>query len=215
MFTGIIQEVGTVQSIKYHGSSAELTIEAPNACEDAQLGDSICTNGVCLTAIHLAGNAFKAELSEETLNRSTMRNVHERDRVNVEPSLRPHDRMGGHIVAGHVDGIGSIHAMEDLGEFINLIVNYPKPLAPFIAEKGSIAIDGISLTVTTVTDTTFGVALVPWTIKETNLQYKNAGDEVNLEADVIARYVQRMMQVSSSSQGVTMETLREHGFLNE
>lgn len=214
MFTGIIQETGLVQQVRHHGNNAEVLIQAPLACEDAQVGDSICTNGVCLTAVSITGDTFQADVSQETLIRSTLQSIQPGEHVNIEASLRPHDRMGGHIVSGHVDGIGSIVSMEDLGEFINMTVQYPKPLAAFIAEKGSVSIDGISLTVTGVTDETFGVALVPWTIQHTNLKYKNSGSQVNLEVDVIARYVQRMLQVGSPGQGVTMDTLKEYGFVS-
>lgn len=214
MFTGIIQETGLIQQVRHYGNSAEILIQAPLACEDAQVGDSICTNGVCLTAVSITGDTFQADVSQETLTRSTLQSIQPGEHVNIEPSLRPHDRMGGHIVSGHVDGVGSIVSMNDLGEFINITVQYPKPLAAYIAEKGSVSIDGISLTVTEVTGDTFGVALVPWTIQHTNLKYKNSGSQVNLEVDVIARYVQRMLQMGSSGSGVTMDTLKEHGFVS-
>lgn len=213
MFTGIIQEVGTIQSVRLMGSSAELIIQAPNVCRDAVTGDSICVSGVCLTAAQIMGGAFRADVSQETLKRTTLQSVQPDDAVNIEPSLRPQDRMGGHIVSGHVDAVGTILQMEDLGEFINMTVQYPKHLVALIAEKGSIAVDGISLTVTHVTDDTFGVALVPYTIQHTNLQHKHSGSPVNLEVDVLARYVQRMLKVESSNSGITIAKLREHGFV--
>lgn len=214
MFTGIIQEVGRIQSITRHGDTARIRIHAPHVSRDAALGDSICSNGVCLTAAAIDNECFEADLSSETMRRSAFASAQAGDAVNLEPSLTPTSRMGGHIVAGHVDGAGSIESLTEEGEFWNLIFRFPPELGRYIAEKGSIAIDGISLTVTFVEESRAGVALVPFTIEHTSLKDKGAGDPVNLEADVIARYVERLISGASQAygSGLTLDKLRDYGF---
>ncbi len=217
MFTGIIQEVGKIESIKFHGSSAWLSIHAPMICQDAQLGDSICSNGVCLTVAQLSSPYFWADLSSETLNRSTLINAKVGDEVNLEPSLRPTDRMGGHIVNGHVDGVGYIESLTEDGESWKLVVHYPDTIARFIAEKGSLSVDGISLTVTDTDNERAGFAIVPFTIEHTNLRSKGSGDPVNLEVDVIARYIERLLTspAEGRSTGLSWDKLRQYGYINE
>ncbi len=217
MFTGIIQELGTILEIRQRGETASLHIRAPKICSDAQLGDSICVNGVCLTISFLDSETFTADLSTETLNRSTFLDLTTGDLVNLESALRPTDRMGGHIVAGHVDGIGTIDILEDQDEFSRLVVQFPPHLAPYIAEKGSITIDGISLTLANVEGNLASVALIPYTIQHTNLRSKQPGDAINLEVDILARYVERLLQFNeiNSEKGLTMDKLEEYGFLKE
>lgn len=215
MFTGIIQEVGKLVDFRREGSTARLRIAAQVTCRDAQPGDSICTNGVCLTAEHIESGQFVAGLSSETLKRTTFADLAVGSALNIEPSLRPMDRMGGHIVAGHVDGIGEIVSLTEEGEFWNLVLSFPDNLARFIAEKGSVAIDGISLTVTYVEDLQAGIAVVPYTLQETNLAHQNARNRVNLEVDLLARYVDRLLQAGRGSDGhggLTAEQLKRYGY---
>ncbi|MBZ0257384.1 riboflavin synthase [bacterium] len=216
MFTGIIQEVGRIASLTPLDSTARIRIEAPKICEDAQLGDSIACNGVCLTASLIEEGCFEADLSSETLQRTTFRDAQSGNIVNLEPALRPIDRMGGHIVSGHVDGVGRILSLAPEGDFWNLIFSFPTELSKYIAEKGSITIDGASLTVTFVEESRAGVALVPFTIEKTNLSAKREGDRVHIEVDMLARYVERLLsnQDKAYGTGLTMDTLKDNGFLN-
>lgn len=216
MFTGIIQEVGRIASLTPHETTARMRIHAPKICRDAQLGDSIACNGVCLTASLIDGEHFEADVSSETLSRTMFKEIQTGDLVNIEPALRPMDRMGGHIVSGHVDGVGNIISLAPEGEFWNLIFSFPADLARYIAEKGSITIDGISLTVTFIEEQRAGVALVPFTIEKTNLSTKREGDRIHLEVDMLARYVERLLidKDKAYGTGLTMDTLRDNGFLN-
>jgi len=216
MFTGIIQEVGKIVSIEFRGPSARLSIHAPIMCQDAQLGDSICCNGVCLTVSEQSSSHFWADLSSETLKRSTLVNAQAGDEVNLEPSLRPSDRMGGHIVSGHVDGVGQIDSLTEDGESWKLVIRFPENIARFVAEKGSLAVDGISLTVTDTDNERAGFAIVPFTINHTNLRSKGPGDPVNLEVDVIARYIERLLTSPSEgrSTGLSWEKLRQYGYIS-
>lgn len=216
MFTGIIQELGRIQSLTPLDSTARIRIHAPLICHDAQLGDSIACNGVCLTAAKIEDGSFEADLSSETLNRTVLKDIQTGHIVNLEPALRPTDRMGGHIVSGHVDGVGRIISLTPEGEFWNLIFQFPSDLAPYITEKGSIAIDGVSLTLAFVEDNRAGVALVPFTIEKTNLSVKREGDPIHIEVDMLARYVERLLitQDKAYGSGLTMDTLKENGFLN-
>lgn len=215
MFTGIIQDVGVLESIQRTAKTARVQIYSPVISQEAQLGDSICTNGVCLTVSQKSDRHFWADLSGETLSRSTFANMQPKTELNLEQSLRPMDRMGGHIVGGHVDAIGTIASLEELGEFWNLEVLFPESVARFIAEKGSLSIDGISLTVTHVDDEKAGFAIVPFTIHHTNLRSLKPGDAVNLEVDMLARYVDRLLSFSDqpSEKGLSQQKLKEFGFL--
>ncbi|MDP8245141.1 MAG: riboflavin synthase [Candidatus Hinthialibacter antarcticus] len=216
MFTGIIQELGRIESLTPLDSTARIRIHAPLICQDAQLGDSIASNGVCLTAAKIENGSFEADLSSETLNRTTFKDIQTGAIVNLEPALRPTDRMGGHIVSGHVDGVGRIISLTPEGDFWNLIFSFPADLSRYIAEKGSITIDGASLTVTFVEEDRAGVALVPFTIEKTNLSTKREGDRIHLEVDMLARYVERLLanQDKAYGSGLTMDTLKDNGFLN-
>lgn len=212
MFTGIVTELGQIKQLQSMGSTARMWIAAPKTCADAQTGDSICVNGVCLTAETIDGDVFQAGLSSETLARTTFETQGAGTNVNIEPALRPQDRLGGHIVAGHVDGVGQIVSLNAEGEFWNLVFSFPESLAPYMAEKGSVAIDGISLTLTFVRDSQAGVAVVPFTYEQTILHTRTAGDAIHLEADVIARYVERMLHYGKAKPGLTMETLKQYGY---
>ncbi len=214
MFTGIVQEVGSIIEINHQGNTGRILIGAPQTIEDAGLGDSICVNGTCLTVTSMSGGQFWADLSSETMSRTTFAAAKPGDPVNIEPSLRPIDRMGGHIVAGHVDGVGTLQALIERGEFWDMEIEFPQSLAPYIAEKGSIAVDGISLTIARVQENTAAMAIVPHTIQNTTLETKHPGAPVNLEADLIARYIERLQQFNPQDKKpiLTKERLLELGY---
>ncbi len=217
MFTGIVLEIGELADIQHKGESVRLRIAAPLISQEAALGDSICVNGVCLTVSELGNGFFSADLSSETVQRTTFKDARKGDSLNLEPALRPSDRLGGHIVSGHVDGIGLISEIIADGEFCRLAIRFPEDLAGFIAFKGSLCVNGISLTISSLDDDIAQFAIIPFTIQQTNLRGKNVGDPVNLEVDILARYVQRLLSVGSvpHSSGLTIEKLRQYGFAGE
>ena len=193
MFTGIIQTVGTVASIEPRGGDVRLTIGARDlGFDDVAVGDSICVSGVCLTAIALDGAQFAADVSVETLSCTTLGALKIGNGVNLEKSLRLVDRLGGHLVSGHVDGVGKVIAVAPDARSQRWTFELPDALARYVAAKGSICIDGVSLTVNEVEHNRFGVNLIPHTIDVTTFRDKRAGDSVNIEVDLIARYVERL-----------------------
>jgi len=193
MFTGNIQTVGTVASIEQHGGDTRLWIDAAQLdLADVAIGDSICVSGVCLTAIALDGAQFAADVSVETLSRTTLGTLKIGNGVNLEKSLRLADRLGGHLVSGHVDGVGKVIAVAPDARSQRWTFELPDALARYVAAKGSICIDGVSLTVNEVEHNRFGVNLIPHTIDVTTFRDKRAGDAVNIEVDLIARYVERL-----------------------
>jgi len=193
MFTGIIQTVGTVASIEPRGGDVRLTIGARDlGFDDVAVGDSICVSGVCLTAIALDGAQFAADVSVETLSCTTLGALKIGNGVNLEKPLRLADRLGGHLVAGHVDGVGKVIAVAPDARSQRWTFELPDALARYVAAKGSICIDGVSLTVNEVEHNRFGVNLIPHTIDVTTFRDKRAGDAVNIEVDLIARYVERL-----------------------
>jgi len=193
MFTGIIQTVGTVASIEQHSGDTRLWIDAAQLdLADVAIGDSLCVSGVCLTAIALHGTQFAADVSVETLSCTTLGTLKIGDRVNLEKSLRLADRLGGHLVSGHVDGVGKVIAVAPDARSQRWTFELPDALARYVAAKGSICIDGVSLTVNEVEHNRFGVNLIPHTIDVTTFRDKRAGDSVNIEVDLIARYVERL-----------------------
>jgi riboflavin synthase len=193
MFTGIIQTVGTVASIEQRGGDARLTISARDlGLDDVAVGDSICVSGVCLTAIALDGTQFAADVSVETLSRTTLGTLKIGNSVNLEKSLRLADRLGGHLVSGHVDGVGKVVSVTPDARSQRWTFELPHALARYVAAKGSICIDGVSLTVNEVEHNRFGVNLIPHTIDVTTFRDKRVGDAVNIEVDLIARYVERL-----------------------
>jgi riboflavin synthase len=192
MFTGIIQAIGHIREIEQRGADARLTIDAAGLdLGDVVLGDSIAVNGVCLTVIELAGEHFQIDVSAETLR--CTQGLQARGEVNLEKALRLADRLGGHLVSGHVDGVGEVVRFEQVGESYLLEIRAPVPLAKYIAAKGSITVNGVSLTVNDVLDTQFQINLIPHTLAETNLKHLKAGSHVNLEVDTVARYVERLL----------------------
>jgi riboflavin synthase len=194
MFTGIIEELGKVRSVEQRGENARIVIEAHTVTEDTKHGDSIAVNGVCLTALDIERDSFAADVSRETLLRSTLGSLAPGVSVNLERAVTPATRLGGHIVQGHVDARGNFTSVMDHGESWTMRVAYPKELARYLVFKGSIAVEGISLTIAALTDDYFEVAIIPKTWKVTNLSQLKPGDDVNLEVDVIAKYVERIMK---------------------
>ncbi|PRR84369.1 riboflavin synthase [Clostridium vincentii] len=218
MFTGIIEEVGEIQNIKNGIKSSRLAIKAKKVINDTKIGDSICTNGVCLTVINIAGNLFEADIMAETLRRSNLGELKSGSKVNLERALTLDKRLGGHLVSGHIDGVGQIVAnlKEDNAVWITIEAN--SEILRYIVKKGSITIDGISLTVAYIDDKTFKVSIIPHTGEETTLLNKKIGKRVNLECDVIGKYVEKLLGLSLNKEEKTKETLgekflRENGFM--
>ena len=193
MFTGIIEEVGHIVAIEDSGEFRTLRVEAGAILDGIEAGASISVNGVCLTVRTYSAGSFTADLSRETLERTSLNSLHAGTVVNLERPMRADGRFGGHIVQGHVDGVGKIRSFDRDGDNWNLRVEFPESAARYIVHKGSIAIDGISLTVASLKAPVLEVAIIPHTFENTNLRHAQAGDSVNLEFDVIAKYVERMM----------------------
>ena len=195
MFTGLVADLGTVSGVEAGGDGQRLRIESQLTGELVE-GDSVAVNGVCLTATTISGGAFTADVMHETLRRSSLAGVAPGSRVNLELPLRAHDRLGGHFVQGHVDGVGSIAAVEEDGFARVVTIEAPPGLLRYVVEKGSIAVDGVSLTVASVTEDTFAVSLIPETLERTNLGAAAPGTPVNLEVDVLAKYVEKLVGVA-------------------
>ena len=210
MFTGIIEEMGTVRRLNQSPNRCELELSASKVLEGTQIGDSIAVNGVCLTVIRLGEEHFTADVMPETLRRSNLGQLKPGSKVNLERAMAANGRFGGHIVAGHIDGTGKILAMQPEGNAVLVTISATPELLRYVVEKGSIAIDGISLTVAMVSHTDFTVSLIPHTGEETTLLKHRPGEIVNLETDIIGKYVEKLMQPRSG--GVTMELLQQNGF---
>ena len=193
MFTGIIEELGNVRAIERRGEDARIVIGARTVTEGSCEGDSIAVNGVCLTALDLKPDSFAADVSRETLQRSTLGSLKSGSPVNLERAVTQATRLGGHIVQGHVDARGSFLGTEDHGESRTMRFAYPQEIARYIVLKGSITVEGISLTVANLTDDYFEIAVIPKTWEVTNFQHLKPGNEVNLEVDIIAKYVERIL----------------------
>jgi riboflavin synthase len=194
LFTGIIEELGKVRSVQRRGENARIVIDAELVVEGTNHGDSIAVNGVCLTALDIDNNSFAADVSMETLARSTLGTLKPGTPVNLERSVTPSTRLGGHIVQGHVDARGRLLGVEDHGESWTVRFAYPAEIARYLVFKGSVAVEGISLTIAGLTDDYFEVAIIPKTWEVTNLSSLKVGDGVNLEVDVIGKYVERLLQ---------------------
>lgn len=220
MFTGIIEEVGTILRIKNGIHSAILEIGANTVLGDIHIGDSIAVNGVCLTVVAFDKKGFQADVMHETLDRSSLAALRSGSHVNLERALPANGRLGGHIVAGHVDGTGRIMEIRRDDTAIWYRIQADPSVLRYVVEKGSIAIDGISLTVAKVSEESFQVSVIPHTARETVLQDRKPGDEVNLETDVIGKYVERFLifpakadeKENAAEEGITMEMLRKYGF---
>jgi riboflavin synthase len=212
VFTGIIEELGSVRSLVKTSGGALIEISARAVIEATADGDSISVNGVCLTALNVKTDGFSADVSRETLDRSTLGSLNSGSRVNLERAVTPSTRLGGHIVQGHVDGRGRFISAVESGGFWTVKIGFPPDLAQYFVYKGSVSVEGISLTIAKLNEADFEIAVIPKTWELTNLSTLNPGDEVNLEADVIAKYVERIMQIGNSTSSVTIETLKNHGF---
>ena len=195
MFTGLVQRVGAVAGVERSDAGARITIETPLVAE-LSAGDSIAINGVCLTVVELNGGSFAAEAMNETLARSSLGDLAPGSEVNLELPLRATDRLGGHVVQGHVDGVGTIEEASADGFARRIRVEAPADVLRYVVEKGSIAVDGVSLTVTEVDERSFTVSLIPETLQRTNLGQLEAGSRLNLEVDVLAKYVEKLMAVA-------------------
>ena len=202
MFTGIIEEMGSVRSIDFDGENARLVIEGAVVTEGTKTGDSISVNGVCLTALDVRNDSFAADVSRETLNRSTLGSLEPGSPVNLERAVTPATRLGGHIVQGHVDGCGTFLSATQEEDFWTVRIGFPQDLAKYLVYKGSVAVEGISLTIAALANDHFDIAVIPKTWEVTNLSSLRSGDAVNLEADVIAKYVERMLSRRGSEFGV-------------
>lgn len=216
MFTGIIEAIGQITALKRQAGDLSVTIHSDELdFQDVKLGDSIASNGVCLTVTARGNNWFSADLSSETLALTLFSNYQLGQRVNLEKALLATSRLGGHLVSGHVDGVTTISKIEKTGRAWQLYVKIPPTLGRYIAHKGSITVDGVSLTVNEVLSETCRLTIVPHTSKQTTLQHLVAGSAVHLEVDVLARYLERLMTASqaSSPTGVSMELLQQRGFL--
>lgn len=219
MFTGIVQAVGEIAALEPRGGDTRLRVRTGKLpLDDVQPGDSISTNGVCLTVVDLPGDGFWADVSVETLNFTTLGDLAPGSRVNLEKALTPMTRLGGHIVSGHVDGVGEVCRLYEDGRSWRVVLRAPDDLARYIARKGSICVDGTSLTVNGVNGAEFDLNIIPQTMAETVFGTYRAGSRVNLEVDVIARYLERLVLGDAAalpaSGGVSLQTLADNGYLS-
>lgn len=216
MFTGIVEAVGTLTAISPKGEDISVTVESGKLdMSDVKLGDSIATNGVCLTVVAFNSHSYTADLSLETLNKTGFSHYQVGGKVNLEKAMLPTTRFGGHIVSGHVDGVGEIVERNQVGRAIEFWVNMPEEISKYVAEKGSITVDGISLTVNALRKNAFKLTIVPHTGEETTIASFHVGRKVNLEVDVLARYMERLLtsqQQSAPESRITMEFLQQNGF---
>jgi riboflavin synthase len=214
MFTGIIEELGVVHSLERGLSSAVLTILARRVTDGMNVGDSVTVNGVCLTAVRLTDQGFAVDVSPETLRVTALGGLSPGDGVNLERAMRLSDRLGGHLVSGHVEAVGRVLSRTPDGNAVNLTIEAPREILRYCVGKGSITVDGVSLTITALNEKTFGVSLIPHTAQATNLGLKPPGATVNLEPDLIAKYVERLLSGGEAKpEKVDAEFLRKRGLL--
>ncbi len=216
MFTGLIQDMGEIQSLRHRGGGVSLTISTQLDLCSVKVGDSVAVEGVCLTVVEVSGRTFSVEVSPETLGRTTLANLKKGQPVNLETALKMSDLLGGHLVSGHVDGTGEITAVAREGNSLRYRFRVPPEVGRYLIEKGSVAVDGISLTVAECRDQGFSVSVIPHTAERTTLGKKKAGDKVNLENDLIAKYVEKFVHqaggTASPSTRINAAFLAEHGF---
>ncbi|RAK22237.1 riboflavin synthase alpha chain [Anoxybacillus vitaminiphilus] len=215
MFTGIIEEVGTIEQMKQSGEAIVLTIGARKILEDVKLGDSIAVNGVCLTVTSFTTQSFTVDVMPETVRATSLRTLKRGSKVNLERAMAANGRFGGHFVSGHVDGVGEIIRKEPVANAVYYEIKVPKELRKYMIFKGSVAVDGTSLTIFGLTDDTFTISLIPHTRAETILGDKQVGDIVNIECDVIGKYVEQFIKGKKGEQpksNITLEFLEEHGY---
>lgn len=217
MFTGIVEEIGKVKAINGSQDSIEMVIQAKRILEDVSLGDSISVNGVCLTVTEFTSDGFTVDVMPETVKSTSLRELQRNHAVNLERAMSPGGRFGGHIVSGHVDGIGKIVRKEPKGNAVYYEIEVPEELVQFMIYKGSVAVDGTSLTIFGLTENTFTLSLIPHTLSETILHKKGVGDIVNIECDMLGKYVSSFLQRSlvnekSTKSKISASFLEEHGF---
>lgn len=216
MFTGLVAELGTVQNLTRQGASYHLTVAAKKVMDNLKIGDSVAVNGACLTVVQMTEDSFTADVMPETVRLTNIGQLNAGSRVNLERTLRLCDGLDGHIVSGHVEGLGTITRQRPEGIAVVVTISTEPRLLRYILPKGSIAIDGISLTVTQVTASSFSVSLIPHTAKETTLGFKKVGDKVNLETDIIGKYVERLLsqpKADSKEAPLDKNILFENGFI--
>jgi len=216
MFTGLIEEIGRIQLVTKYEKSSLISIKASIVLKGAKVGDSICTNGVCLTITELNNNCFTAFVMPETMRRSNLKNLTRGDEVNLERALCLQDRLGGHILSGHIDGTGSITKLQSEDNALWITISTQEQLLKYIVQKGSIAVDGVSLTVANIDDETFQVSIIPHTKAATTLLGKKEGDEVNLECDILGKYIEKLLKKTdpkAEKKNIDMNLLVENGFL--
>ncbi len=217
MFTGLIEAIGFVSKMGRRGESTRITFSSPWGLTEINAGDSISVNGACLTVVRVDGKTFTADVSKETIGRTTLGELKPMDPVNLERSLTLSDRLGGHLVLGHVDGTATITGREEEGDSITITFRTWEDLLPYMVEKGSVAIDGISLTVNALWENGFSVTIVPFTSQRTTIARKRTGDKVNVETDIFGKYVHRFLSGQNRGErapksGLDMEFLAKHGF---
>ncbi|MEQ8197600.1 MAG: riboflavin synthase [Clostridiaceae bacterium] len=217
MFTGIIEEIGVIEEVKKAGAGSRIKVRAEKVMKDTKLGDSISTNGVCLTVTDFWSNGYYADVMAETMRRSSLGDLKPGARVNLERALRLNDRLGGHIVSGHIDDVGTIADIKRESNAVWITIAAPADVLKYVVEKGSVAIDGISLTVACVDNEVFKVSIIPHTGEETTLLKKGKGERVNLECDVLGKYVEKLLSFNKGKEekkksSLTMDFLLENGF---
>ena len=213
MFTGIVEELGIIRKISISGHSGSITIEASKVLEGTRIGDSIAVNGICLTVTSMASDSFTADIMAETVRRSSLKGAVSGDKVNLERAMAADGRFGGHIVSGHVDGTGTITNMRKEENAVWVTISAEPSIMKFIVEKGSVCLDGISLTVAKVGATDFSVSVIPHTGEETTLLRKKVGSPINIENDVVGKYVERLLNFKNNeSTGITMDFLKKYDF---
>ena len=215
MFTGLIEDLGTIRDLSTSAEQAKLTVATSLPMQEIKLGESIAVNGVCLTVTDYGNGSFTADVSPETLRCTSLGRLPGRSRVNLERAVRLSDRLGGHLVTGHVDGLARIAERRQSENAWLFRFLADRSICSFLVAKGSVAIDGISLTVNEVDDVSFGVSIIPHTLAMTTLQERKVGDEVNVETDLIGKYVARFLSSANTEkpQGITLDALAKHGFL--
>jgi riboflavin synthase len=213
LFTGLILEMGKITSVRRYSGGATLSLGANKVAYDAEHGDSISVNGVCLTVVSKDGNTLSFDLSEETLQSTNLGSLKTGDIINLEPSLSPDSKIGGHFVTGHVDAVGKIRSRVRIGDMMKFEIEAPANVMGFLVEKGSVAVDGISLTVVDILKDSFTVVIIPHTAKLTTMGFKGPGDTVNIEADIIGKYVAKLLNRDKNKDLRFMKTLMEEGYV--
>lgn len=216
MFTGIIEEIGTLKQVKQGAKDYQLTIAANKILTDVQLGDSIAVNGVCLTVTSFTAQQFTVDVMPETIKATSLQHVERGSAVNLERAMSANGRFGGHFVSGHVDGTGVITSKREVSNAVYYWIEVPQQLIRYIVPKGSICVDGISLTVVEVNENQFSISIIPHTITETILQFRNVGHTVNIECDMLAKYMERLLDARAEkprNTGLTMQTLADNGYI--